>query len=91
MNSRRPDLRVGLPAGPWRVDELVPRQGSLRLRRPFFRGHAGVTQTFTATVHDAYGNLASGYRGTLNFSSSDTLAPPPADYTFTGPPPRTWR
>src|SRR5262249_52881485 len=44
----------------------------------------GVAQTFTVTVQDAYGNTATGYRGTVHFSSSDSLAALPADYTFTG-------
>ncbi len=44
---------------------------------------AGVAQTFTVTVLDAYGNIATNYRGTLNFSSSDTLATFATAYTFT--------
>jgi hypothetical protein len=43
---------------------------------------AGVSQSFTVTVKDAFGNAATGYRGTLTFSSSDTLAVLPAAYTF---------
>ena len=44
---------------------------------------AGTAQSFTVSVYDAYGNLASGYTGTLNFSTSDTIAVLPASYTFT--------
>jgi hypothetical protein len=44
---------------------------------------AGVAQSFTVTVRDAYGNLATGYRGILSFSSSDVQAVLPAGYTFT--------
>ncbi len=44
---------------------------------------AGAAQSFTVTVKDAYGNLATGYTGTVNFSSSDTQAGLPASYTFT--------
>jgi hypothetical protein len=44
---------------------------------------AGVAQSFTVTARDAYGNVASGYRGTLVFGSSDTQAVLPAPYTFT--------
>ncbi len=44
---------------------------------------AGVAQTFTATLRDAFGNVASGYTGTVAFSSSDPLAALPANYTFT--------
>jgi hypothetical protein len=43
---------------------------------------AGVAQNFTVTAKDAYGNTATGYRGTVHFTSSDTQAALPADYTF---------
>jgi hypothetical protein len=44
---------------------------------------AGTTHGFTVMVKDAYGNLASGYLGTVHFTSPDTLASLPADYPFT--------
>jgi hypothetical protein len=44
---------------------------------------AGIAFTFTITVLDAYGNVATGYTGTIHFSSSDPLALLPANYTFT--------
>jgi WD40 repeat protein len=44
---------------------------------------AGVPFTLTVTLLDAYGNVATGYAGTVHFSSSDALAGLPADYTFT--------
>jgi hypothetical protein len=44
---------------------------------------AGVAGAFTATLEDAYGNIASGYRGTVHFTSSDARASLPANYTFT--------
>jgi hypothetical protein len=37
----------------------------------------------TVTVVDAYGNVVTGYRGTLSFSSSDATATLPRKYTFT--------
>jgi hypothetical protein len=43
---------------------------------------AGVKGTFTVTAHDPYGNMATSYRGTVKFSSSDTKAVLPANYTF---------
>ena len=43
---------------------------------------AGVAQTFTLTVTDAYGNVATGYRGTVSISSSDAQAGLPINYTF---------
>jgi hypothetical protein len=44
---------------------------------------AGVAHTFTVTLEDAYGNIASGYTGTVHFTSSDGKATLPANYTFT--------
>jgi hypothetical protein len=44
---------------------------------------AGDTGTFTVTAKDAYGNTATGYTGTVHFSSSDPQAALPGDYTFT--------
>jgi len=44
---------------------------------------AGVAFSLTVTVEDAYGNVATGYTGTIHFSSTDSKATLPADYTFT--------
>ena len=44
---------------------------------------AGVAQPFTVTALDAFGNVATGYTGTVTFSSSDAQAGLPASYTFT--------
>ena len=44
---------------------------------------AGTPQTFTVTAYDAYGNVATGYVGTVHFTSSDGKASLPADDTFT--------
>ncbi len=44
---------------------------------------AGTVQTVTVSGKDAFGNIATGYRGTIAFGSSDTLAGLPANYTFT--------
>ena len=44
---------------------------------------AGVPQSITLTVRDAYNNVATGYRGTGRFTSSDPQAVLPANYTFT--------
>jgi hypothetical protein len=37
----------------------------------------------TLTVEDAYGNVVTGYVGTVHFTSSDGTATLPMDYTFT--------
>jgi hypothetical protein len=44
---------------------------------------AGVADSFTVTMEDVYGNIASGYRGTVHFRSSDSQAVLPGNYTFT--------
>ena len=43
----------------------------------------GVPLLYTVTALDAYGNVATGYRGSVHFSNSDPLATVPADHTFT--------
>jgi hypothetical protein len=45
--------------------------------------NAGVSFSLTVTVEDAYGNVVTGYTGTIHFTSSDRTATLPADYTFT--------
>jgi hypothetical protein len=44
---------------------------------------AGAAGSFAVTARDPYGNIATGYLGTLHFKSSDGNASLPADYTFT--------
>jgi hypothetical protein len=44
---------------------------------------AGVAGYFTVTAFDPYGNIATGYTGTVHFGSSDAKAALPANYTFT--------
>jgi hypothetical protein len=43
---------------------------------------SGVAHNFTVTAKDPYGNIATGYRGTVTFSSSDGSASLPANYPF---------
>ena len=43
---------------------------------------AGVAHTATVTALDAYNNVATGYLGTIRFTSGDTQATLPANYTF---------
>jgi hypothetical protein len=45
---------------------------------------AGTAFTITVTALDAFGNVATGYRGTVTFSSSDGSASLPGNYTFVG-------
>jgi hypothetical protein len=46
-------------------------------------GTAGVAQTATVTALDAFSNTATGYAGTVHFTSTDGQAVLPADYHFT--------
>jgi hypothetical protein len=43
---------------------------------------AGSAQSFVVTAKDPYGNIATGYTGTVHFTSSDSSASLPADYPF---------
>ena len=43
---------------------------------------AGVSQTLTVTAEDPYGNVATGYTGTVEFTSSDPKASLPGNYKF---------
>jgi hypothetical protein len=43
----------------------------------------GTPQTYTVTAYDPFGNVATGYTGTVHFNSSDPTAGLPPDYTFT--------
>jgi probable HAF family extracellular repeat protein len=44
---------------------------------------AGAGFSITVTAYDAYGNVATGYLGTVTFKSSSASAILPANYTFT--------
>jgi hypothetical protein len=44
---------------------------------------AGTAGQFTVTARDQYGNVATGYTGTVKFTSSDPKAALPANYAFT--------
>ena len=44
---------------------------------------AGVAHSVTVKALDTWGNVATGYTGTIHFTSSDSAAVLPADYTFT--------
>jgi hypothetical protein len=43
---------------------------------------AGTAGSFTVTLYDAYGNIATGYSGTVHFRTSAASASLPANYTF---------
>ena len=43
---------------------------------------AGANHSFNVTAYDSFGNIATGYNGTVNFTSSDGAAVLPGAYTF---------
>jgi hypothetical protein len=43
---------------------------------------AGTAENLTVTAKDAYGNTATGYTGTIKFTSTDSAAVLPANYTY---------
>ncbi len=45
---------------------------------------AGTAVSFTVTAEDSFGNLTPAYTGTVGFTSTDTIATPPGNYTFQG-------
>jgi hypothetical protein len=56
---------------------------SLVLTGPTMPGTAGTPRTFTVAALDPFGNVATGYMGTVRFTSTDGQALLPADFTFT--------
>jgi hypothetical protein len=66
----------------WNIT-VNPAAASQLLVVGFVAETAGVMSSFTVTAEDPYGNLASGYTGTVAFTSSAAQATLPADYTFT--------
>jgi hypothetical protein len=62
---------------------ITPAAAATLSVTPLHSTVAGVAQNVTVSARDIYGNVASDYRGTVNFSSSDTLATFLSTYTFT--------
>jgi hypothetical protein len=60
-------------AGHWRIQVNPEVARSLRIA-VFSTGSPGAPFTFTITALGAYGNVATGYSGTIRFSSSDRKA-----------------
>jgi uncharacterized repeat protein (TIGR03803 family) len=64
------------------IDVIAAAAAKFVLSAPSSVTH-GVAFSVTLTVEDAYGNVATGYTGTVHFSSSDATATLPKSYTFT--------
>src|SRR5262249_665004 len=78
-------LTADTPAGPLTERGAVTvspaAAASLRLSSPGATT-AGQSMPVTVTLLDAYGNVATGYTGTVHFTSSDAQAVLPANYRF---------
>src|SRR5262249_10333116 len=72
----------GLPTGTQSI-AVTPAAASSLSVSGFPATTVGVAHAFTVTARDAFGNVATGYTGTVALSSSDPLATLPASYTFT--------
>jgi hypothetical protein len=68
------DASLTVVAGPAASLDLTPDGGM---------ADAGVPFNVTVTAYDDYGNVATGYRGTVQFTAAGGPAILPADYTFT--------
>jgi hypothetical protein len=77
------DLFNVLPTGTQSVAVTPAAAASVQLAGFPTSTTAGVLQPFTVTLRDGFGNIASGYTGTVAFTSSDPIASLPANYTFT--------
>ncbi len=71
-------------AGTLTVSVQPASAASLTLSAPS-SARSGSAFTVTVTLKDAFGNVATGYRGTVHFTTSDALPTVvlPANYTFT--------
>jgi hypothetical protein len=77
------DLDVGTITGTQALNVNPAAAATLRLENLTPSAAAGSPQTFSVAILDSSGNVASGYRGTIHFSSTDPQAVLPGDYTFT--------
>jgi hypothetical protein len=77
------DSSVGTPTGAQTVSVTPSAAASFQVAGFPAATTAGVAQSFTVTTRDAFGNVATGYTGTVAFSSSDPITSLPATYTFT--------
>jgi hypothetical protein len=76
-NYRSNDLSVLLNNNDWSGPTFVQVSGFPATTT------AGDAHDFTVTVEDSFGNIATGYTGTMHFTSTDSQADLPPDYTFT--------
>jgi plastocyanin len=60
--------------GPAASLDMIPNGGTTII---------GFPMNATVTLYDSHGNVATGYNGTVNFTSTDPVATLPPDHTFT--------
>jgi hypothetical protein len=77
------DFFNGLPSGTQSVTVTPAAAASFTVTGFPTATTAGVAHAFTVTARDAFGNVATGYTGTVAFTSSDPIASLPANYIFT--------
>jgi hypothetical protein len=61
---------------------VMPAAASVLVVSGFPSSPVGTAGGFTVTARDAYGNVATGYGGTVRFTSSDPHAVLPGNYRF---------
>jgi hypothetical protein len=79
-NNSGNDISVLINAKDW---STTPQAASLAVSGFPSSTTAGVAGSFTVTAKNTDGTTATGYTGTVHFSSSDGKASLPANYTFT--------
>jgi hypothetical protein len=77
------DFSYTFPAYSMTVLDLSSQNSASALQlAPPAASTAGVAFDFTVTARDSSNNVATGYRGTVHFTSTDGQATLPGDYTF---------
>ncbi|WP_426754301.1 lamin tail domain-containing protein [Myxococcus sp. Y35] len=76
------DLAVPELTGALEVEVRTGAAASLELSALPTEVEAGAAQSLTVTARDGYGNIVTGYTGTVHFTSNDDASTLPADYTF---------
>ncbi|HUK76841.1 MAG TPA: invasin domain 3-containing protein [Thermoleophilia bacterium] len=76
---------IGACTGTSGIVTVTPAGASSLILSGLSAQTAGTAQSLTVTAKDAYGNTATGYTGTVHFTSTDTGAPGlPGNYAFQG-------
>ncbi len=79
------DLANGSVSGAASINVNPAAASQLGMSAPL-TAKSGLAFTIALTARDAFNNLATGYTGTVHFTSGDNLAGLPGDYTFTSGP-----